>query len=55
MKWLLARLSEPSTWAGFAALIPTAFTLISSPLTPQALGAAVAGLAAVMMKEKQGE
>lgn len=55
MKWLINRLREPSTWAGLAALIPTAISLASAPLTPQLIGGAVAGLAAVLMKEKAAD
>lgn len=53
MKWLKNRLSEPSTWAGFAGLIPTIFTLAAGPLTPQVIGATVASVAAVLMKEQK--
>lgn len=53
MNWLFNRLREPSTWAGFAGLIPAFFALTSQPLTPQIIGATVAGVAAVLMKEKQ--
>lgn len=53
MKWLTARLSEPSTWAGLAGLIPSAFALATNP-TPAAIGGFVAGTAAVLMKEKGG-
>jgi hypothetical protein len=51
MKWLANRLREPSTWAGFAALIPSVLTLMANP-TPAAIGGVVAGTAAVLMKEK---
>ncbi len=52
MTWLKNRLSEPSTWAGLAGLIPMAAGLIAGPVTPQAIGGLVAALAAVFMREK---
>lgn len=52
MNWLLSRLKEPSTWAGLAGLIPTAAAVMTEPLTSQAIGAMVAGVAAVLMKEQ---
>lgn len=52
MKWFISRLSEPSTWAGFAGLIPSLFAVASGPMTPQVIGGVVAGVAAVLMKEK---
>lgn len=51
MKWLANRLREPSTWAGFASLIPSVLTLMANP-TQAAIGGVVAGTAAVLMKEK---
>lgn len=52
MKWFVARLKEPSTWAGFAGLIPVFIAMASGPVTPAAIGGAVAGVAAVLMKEQ---
>lgn len=52
MKWFIARMTEPSTWAGFAGLIPSLFSLFAGGVTPQAIGGTVAGVAAVLMKEK---
>lgn len=52
MKWLLNRLREPSTWAGFAGLIPSLVMMVGGGVTPEAIGGAVAGIAAVLMKEK---
>lgn len=52
MKWFIARMVEPSTWAGFAGLIPSLFSLFATGVTPQAIGGAVAGVAAVLMAEK---
>jgi hypothetical protein len=54
MKWMTARLREPSTWAGLAGLIPSVLTLMANP-TPAAIGGVVAGTAAVLMKEKGGD
>lgn len=54
MKWFVNRLSEPSTWAGFAGLIPSLFSLFAGGVTPAGIGGAVAGVAAVLMKEKGG-
>ena len=51
MKWFIARLREPSTWAGLCGLIPAVVTVAAHP-SPEAIGGAVAGLAAVLMKEK---
>lgn len=53
MKWMTARLREPSTWAGLAGLIPSMFAVLANP-TPAAIGGIVAGTAAVLMKEKGG-
>lgn len=51
--WILARLQEPSTWAGFAAMAAAAH--VSTPLYSaiSAVIMAVAGLVAVVMKEKK--
>lgn len=54
MKWLFQRLSEPSTWAGLAGLLPAVLSMVSGGVTPAALGGLVAGTAAVLMKEKAG-
>jgi hypothetical protein len=51
MKWFLERLREPSTWAGFAALIPAVLSMVATGVTPAALGGLVAGAAAVLIKE----
>lgn len=51
MKWFVSRMKEPSTWAGLAGLIPSVFALFAGGVTPQAIGGAVAGVAAVIMKE----
>lgn len=55
MKWLLSRLSEPSTWAGLAVLAPAAINAAAGGLNPQSIGAIAGGLAAVLMKEKAGQ
>lgn len=52
MKWLINRLREPSTWAGFAGLLPSLLMMIGGNVTPEAIGGLVAGTAAVLMKEK---
>lgn len=52
MKWLLNRLTEPSTWAGLAGLLPAALSLGAGAPSPEMIGAFVAGLAAVLMKEQ---
>lgn len=51
MQWFKNRLVEPSTWAGFAALIPAVISLASHPLTPDAVGAFAAGVAAIFLRE----
>ena len=50
--WLLARLSEPSTYAGFAAIAGSIG--LSAPLYSAAssVAAAVAGLVAVILHER---
>ena len=54
MKWLLARLSEPSTWVGFAALIPQLAPIVMGG-SISAVGAAtiVGGVAGVLIPEKK--
>lgn len=52
MQWFLSRLKEPSTWAGFAGLIPAIITVAAGPVSPAAIGGLVAGVAAVLMPEK---
>ena len=52
MKWFLKRLSEPSTWAGFAGLIPAVVALVTTGLSPEGIGGVVAGVAAVLMREQ---
>ena len=54
MKWLLARLSEPSTWAGiglFATQVLPAFQTHSAP----AIVGAVVGALATVTSEKSAE
>jgi hypothetical protein len=48
MSWLLARLREPSTWAGLGAVCSAAVSLFPSA----AVGAAVCGAIAVALTEK---
>lgn len=52
MKWFLNRLTEPSSFAGFAALIHGAANIANHNYDPQNIMAAVAGLLAVVMPEK---
>lgn len=52
MNWFFSRLREPSTWAGFAGLIPAVLSMAAGPVSAQAIGGLVAGVAAVLMKEK---
>jgi len=54
MNYLSARLREPSTWAGIAALLPIAVQASSGHVDPQMVGAIAAGLAAVFMREQPG-
>lgn len=54
MKWFMKRLSEPSTWAGLAGIIPSVFGMLATGVTPAAIGGVVAGVAAVLMQEKAG-
>lgn len=51
--WFLSRLSEPSTYAGFAAI--AASVGISEPIyaAASAVAVAVAGLVSVILHEKQ--
>lgn len=52
MTWIIERLKEPSTWAGFAGL--AAAVGISTPLYTgiSAVGVAIASLVAVLVSEK---
>lgn len=43
MKWLKARFSEPSTWAGLSALVPTVFTVATTGLNPAAIATLAGG------------
>ncbi len=52
MGFLRKRFSEPSTWAGLAALIASAVQAVATK-DPQAIAAAVAGFAAVVLPERQ--
>jgi hypothetical protein len=55
MNWIVERLKEPSTWAGFAGL--AAAVGISTPLYAgiSAVGVAIAGLIAVLVSEKSAD
>ena len=52
MKFLVARLSEASTWAGIAAVAVNA-TAAYATKDPQAIAATFAGLVAVLVPEKR--
>lgn len=55
MKWFLNRMSEGSTWAGLAALLPTVLQVVATgQITPAGVSAIVGGVAAVLIKEKGG-
>lgn len=53
--WALARLKEPSSWAGLAALMGSLGLTLSAAQSQAliTLGIAVAGFVAVMMPEKK--
>lgn len=55
MDWIIARLKEPSTWAGVATLVAGTTFLPHAQdwaaLLPT-IGAAVAGVLAILLKEK---
>lgn len=50
-RWALARLREPSTWAGIGVAV-TAGAQAWQTADPQAIGAAVAAVLAVLMRER---
>lgn len=52
MQVIKNRLSEPSTWAGIAALIGTAAQAWATK-DPQAIGAVLAGVLAVIVPERK--
>lgn len=53
MKKLIARIVEPSTWAGVAGVLAAAMPVLPPPLSLYAnIGAALASGMAVAMKEK---
>lgn len=51
--WIISRLKEPSTYAGFAALASAAGISGALYSAASAVAVAVAGLAAVILHEKQ--
>lgn len=51
MGFLRKRFSEPSSWAGFAALLASAAQAVATK-DPQAIAAVVAGVAAIVMPER---
>lgn len=52
MKWLLARLSEPSTWAGIGLFATQVLPAIQTHSTPAILGALVGAIATVTSEQK---
>lgn len=50
MNFLLRRLAEPSSWAGIGAIIASAAQAVATK-DPTAIGATVAGVAALVMPE----
>ena len=50
LKYLLARLAEPSTWAGLAVHAATVQAAVATH-NPLAIGAAVAGVVAAVLPE----
>lgn len=52
LNYLIARLKEPSTWAGFASLAIAAGIAAPTYAAVSAVGVAVAGLVAVLMADK---
>jgi hypothetical protein len=56
IQWVVARLEEPSTWAGLAAFVGSMSFLPNAAADAQiasALGVAVAGALAVVIPEKK--
>lgn len=49
-KKLMQRLREPSTWAGIAAVVGSIAQAVATK-SPEAIGAAVAGVLAIVMPE----
>ena len=53
MKWLLNRLKEPTTWLGFAMLIPQVGAVIAAgQITAAGVATIAGGIAGVLIKEK---
>ena len=51
LDWILARLREPSTLAGLAALLQSVSLVMAAPGDPQAWGTTVAAVLAMVLKE----
>jgi len=49
---ILRRAAEPSTWAGLAAVVGS-IAQAATTKSPEAIGAAVAGVAAIVMPERK--
>lgn len=52
MKWIAERAGEPSSWAGFAAIMPMIVTVMSGGASPELIGAIAAGIASIFMRER---
>ncbi len=52
MNWFTKRFSEPSSWAGIGAMIPSILLLAHGVVDPTAITTVLAGLAAVFTPEK---
>lgn len=52
MKYLTERLREPSTWGGIGAIIISAAQAVATR-DPQAIAATVAGVLAIVMRERK--
>ncbi|MBY0235263.1 MAG: hypothetical protein K2W93_09795 [Burkholderiaceae bacterium] len=51
MKFILDQLRQPSSWAGLAAIVGSLAQAIATK-DPQAIGAVVAGVAAIVLQEQ---
>ncbi len=52
LSMILRRAAEPSTWAGLAAVVGS-IAQAAATKSPEAIGAAVAGVAAIVMPERK--
>lgn len=51
MSYLLSRLKEPSTWAGFGVFVPSIVAVLAGQHDAQSLGTLLMGLIAVFIPE----